>query len=234
MEKNTTGIISYWKSLLYIYKSTKHHIKSCHNTLTPQQVESSVVTNIVVFPQQKVIYIKYPKNGGTSILRHILDKKSSLVKYHYKDYPKQFENWLNRMTDETLQKEYFIFGIVRNPYQRLESAFQYIYPKSKETFSQLFISKFTKEYNHHWVPQYIVCKNQNIFDYIGRMETSYDDSVRVLLKILQIDNVIEIPHANKSIRKAQNPKCDEDPELLLQVNKFYKKDFELFNYMVIQ
>lgn len=129
MRKNTTGIVAHWKSLLRIHATARTH---ADKTSAKRRIESSTITNVVVFPARKVIYIKYPKNGGSSILRGIIDKKSSVVKYHYKDYPVQFQNWLKNMTDEKLHKEYFIFTIARNPYRRLESAFQYVYPDSKE------------------------------------------------------------------------------------------------------
>ena len=99
----------------------------------------------------------------------------------------------------------------------------YLYPHNKD-FSELF-SIIKTEYNQHWVPQYGICDNKNIFDYVGKMEENYDESVYFLLNKLKI-NVSSIPHTNKSEKIIWN----YDKRMIDKINDMYINDFQLFKY----
>ena len=133
------------------------------------------------------------------------------------------------MTDELLS-EYFIFTITRNPYQRLESAYQYIYKKAPCSFSTFCLQKINTRYNHHYVPQYIICNNKNIFDYIGKMEENYEESVRLLFNKLGIYLSTTIPVTNASKKRKYN----YSNNILVVINNIYDDDFKLFNYDKIE
>jgi len=74
---------------------------------------------IIVCEQRKFLYMKAGKTAGTSILRAGLERRVPGI-VHLKDQPAEFRDWLNRITDEELE-EYFIFSVVRNPWDRLVS-----------------------------------------------------------------------------------------------------------------
>jgi hypothetical protein len=219
MKKNLVGLSEYWKTLLQNYESPVSNIN--------EKIEGEVVTNIVVFPKHKIIYIKYAKNGGTTILKHLIKKEQHVIWYNYKNYKNEFKTWLSNITDELLNT-YFIFTITRNPYDRAISACNYIY-NGRCSFSTFCHSKIIDEYNQHWVPQSIICNNKNIFDYVGKMEETYDESVYFLLNKLNINTTETIPVCNKSKKNKDNNKGTENLKIL---NNFYKNDFVLFNYQM--
>ena len=74
---------------------------------------------IIVSEEKKFIYMKPCKTAGTSILRHSLEKKISNI-IHYKDHKIDYINWLNKINEEEISN-YFIFSIVRNPFDRVVS-----------------------------------------------------------------------------------------------------------------
>jgi len=78
---------------------------------------------IIVCPERKFIYMKATKTAGTSILRGILENQLPGI-IHEKDHPAVFRNWLQEISDRTLA-EYFIFAVVRNPWDRVVSIASY-------------------------------------------------------------------------------------------------------------
>jgi len=189
-----------------------------------QKIIGSSIRDIIVFPIEKVIYIKYAKCGGTTILRSIIDQENK-VNYHYKKNKIEFISWLNQLTDIN---DYFIFTITRHPYSRLFSALRYLYKNTCDYNKFINTSLGTYEgnitHNHHYIPYYHICNNQNIFDYIGKMEEDFDTHVIFLLNKLNIIYKKPIPKTNQLKTK----------DCLLRefkkINNFYYKDFKLFDY----
>lgn len=213
-------IIEYWK---YLFNKNKENPNDCN---------SSMINLIHIYTDKRVIYIKYPKNGGSTIFREIIEPQ---ISRHSKNYihakikPNEFQEWLDNITEQALDK-YFIFTIVRNPYNRLISAFQYIYNDNKDlTFKDFLENNISSEYNHHWVPQSYICKGMNIFDYIGKFEENFDEHVKVLLKYLGLNCNIDIPITNQSIDR----KIEYDSYKRKIVNEKYKDDFLLFDYQIL-
>lgn len=79
---------------------------------------------IIICERLKFLYMKPAKTAGTSILRATLEKKIPGI-VHHKDHPEQYEEWLGRISDEAL-KDYYIFSVVRNPWDRLVSVAAYL------------------------------------------------------------------------------------------------------------
>ena len=212
-------IVNYWKSLLNMYESDE----SSHK----QKIIGSLIRNIIVFPLEKVIYIKYPKCGGTTILRGIIDKENK-VNYHYKKNKDEFISWLNQLTHIN---DYFIFTITRHPYSRLFSAFKYLYKDTRNYNDFVNTNLDTYEgdikHNHHYQPYYHICNNKNIFDYIGKIEEDFDIHVRFLLNKLNIVYKKPIPKLNQT--KEQDCVLHQ----FKKINNFYSKDFKLFDYEMV-
>ena len=78
---------------------------------------------IIVSPERKFIYMKATKTAGTSILRGVLEPNIPGI-FHQKDHPQKFQNWLDGINDGSLG-EYYIFAIVRNPWDRVVSITTY-------------------------------------------------------------------------------------------------------------
>ena len=78
-----------------------------------------ILRSICVNSTSKLIYFKPGKSAGTSIFRRNLQPKGGWI--IQKDNPKEFNNWLQNITDKELNS-YFKFIFVRNPFSRLISA----------------------------------------------------------------------------------------------------------------
>lgn len=81
-------------------------------------------TAIIVCEEKKFIYMKAAKTAGSSILRAFLEPRLPGKIIHQKDHPEKFSNWLESISDEKLE-EYFIFAVVRNPWDRVVSNASY-------------------------------------------------------------------------------------------------------------
>jgi len=90
-----------------------HHIK---NKIGKWQV--------IYSEEKKFIWFKSAKTAGTSMYRGLM-KKEIYDLVGYKDNPIEFSKWWDSLTDEKLNN-YFKFTFVRNPYDRLVSAFNHI------------------------------------------------------------------------------------------------------------
>jgi len=90
-----------------------HHIK---NKIGKWQV--------IYSEERKFIWFKNAKVAGTSMYRGLMQKEISDV-VGYKDNPMEFDKWWDSLTDEKID-DYFKFVFVRNPYDRVVSAFNHI------------------------------------------------------------------------------------------------------------
>jgi hypothetical protein len=161
---------------------------------------------------------------------------------------------LDRLLNDS---NYFVFCFVRDPYSRLLSSYldkivkgfpqkRFILQAlgddpsdlSKEIsfsqFANVVCSQSISEMNPHWRIQYYQTFQDTIeYDYIGRMETFFDDCVYVFSKIK--DNYREYfrsekRHATNSDRLLKEYYTDSIKEMVF--NK-YRKDFEYFGFKKI-
>lgn len=124
--------------------------------------------------------MKAPRTGGTSILRHTLERMPLDV-FHVKDQPARFRAWLSQLTDADLES-YFIFTFVRNPWERAVSIASYF----GIPFQQ-FLSNYEElvRYDHnlfcHSLPlhRYTHMGDQLFVDFVGRFEALQADFDRV-------------------------------------------------------
>ncbi|UCG78819.1 MAG: hypothetical protein JSV21_03010 [Nitrospirota bacterium] len=170
--------------------------------------------------------MKPAKTAGTSILREFLEIRVSGI-IHYKDHPQEFESWLNRIDDNSLKK-YFIFSVVRNPWDRLVSIASYF----KIPFHQ-----FVRNIREYWkdpdirvhslpVNLYTHYSGARFADIICRFENLQRDFDLVCSK-LDIEPTT-LPHANRSKHKHYSTYYD-DNEIEL-VADIYADDIRLFGY----
>ena len=99
----------------------------------PREFDQDLCRSLCVNPSQKLIYFKPGRAAGTSIFRRILQPMGGWI--IQKDNPKEFNEWLQRITDDEFGT-YFAFIFVRNPHERLVSAWYGIdrpkYPDFKQ------------------------------------------------------------------------------------------------------
>jgi len=197
------------------------------------------LSNQITFSEnRKFIYMKLAKNAGTSIFRKTIQKEipDAWIK---NDNVVNFELWLNNLTDEEVLNDYFTFTFVRNPFDRIVSAYVHIILGNqqrdwsfKEFVKYNLLDDAGYPLNEHWLPQHLhtYCDDKCFMDYIGNVETLEDDWKYVATKINVNDT---LPHVRLKApaRKSSDYRVYyEDDETIEIVSKIYKKDLELFNY----
>lgn len=173
----------------------------------------------------KTCYIHIPKTGGSTIeyilFGRILTSEHGPVEL-YKNY-----------------YHYFIFSIVRNPYTRIISVYNYyiqggnqsIHDKnliSKNTSLCNFLVNYNSKKIFHLRTQFSFLKNSDNINYIAKFE-NFEDEVKKICEILKI-RVNKIPNKRKS--KYNN--IIITPKFINLVNKIYRDDFVNYNYKMIQ
>lgn len=186
---------------------------------------------------KKIIFIHIPKAAGTSIANEIFCNKQP-GHFMWSDY---------KLIDKSKYREYFKFSFVRNPYDRLVSAYFYLrqgggnkfdkgfsneYLSELDTFEK-FVYKFKDEPKIkewvHFVPQskFIMDGKTCCVDFLGRFEHIVEDmnTLRDILKIPQKNSLVV---NNSSVRKEY---CEyytkETRDIVFEI---YKEDFLNFNY----
>ena len=181
---------------------------------------------IIVCERLKFIYMKPTKTAGTSILRSTLQKQVPGI-FHHKDQPEAFKEWLNRITDAELE-EYFIFSVVRNPWDRLVSVAAYFKIPFKDFV--LNMDEYCKDegIRIHSLPltPYTHLNGKQFVDHICRFESLQADMNLVC------DNIgiarSTLPHTNKS--KHQHYSTYYGPEEIDAVRRIYGSDIEKYGY----
>ncbi len=130
---------------------------------------------IIVCEEPKFIYMKPSKTAGTSILRHGLQNRLEGI-FHHKDHPERFAEWIGSITDEELE-EYFIFSVVRNPWDRLVSIASYFDFPFKEFVRRLDAYWEDEIVRVHSLPLHLYTHQEGVpfVDFICRFESLQAD-----------------------------------------------------------
>lgn len=192
--------------------------------------------NPQIFDKLQCVFIHVPKVAGTSIemkLKELNDKRQ-IIGGHSSAF-----SLLHNMPK--IYKNYFTFSIVRHPYHRLYSAYNYLCKmdthenlgnkniKSFETFEDFTMNYLTKEtinQNIHLKPQtYFLCHKQDVIvDYWEKYE-----NIKIFWKVIELKLKIKcvLPWLNKT----KSEKKYEFPDRIkLKIFDLYKDDFEKFGY----
>lgn len=188
----------------------------------------------IVNHKHKHIFIHNPKVAGTSMETQPFVGGSS----HY--------TMMDYYMEGTLLDNYFKWMFVRNPYDRLVSAWTYLNNINLTKYRQFgdFVRNLDEEFDFsitnfaskkdpfnriHIIPQYLFASvyGELVLDYVGyyeELQFNWDvvcESIGVGKKPL--------PWSNKS-RGDRDYMKHYTPEILQIVNEKYHKDFEIFNY----
>lgn len=188
--------------------------------------------------EHKFLFLHLPKTGGTSINKFFNDKFNNNERDFGHPYLSDYK--CNNFDD------YFKFTIVRNPYDRLVSAFFYMKEYSKfqsdinfrkkwkledDTFESfvkeklpiIIANKDTRP--RHFKPQ--VEFGTTGLDYIGSFNTMQDD-MNIICDKIGIERQ-DLPHVNSSNHKSYTEYYNE--ELLDIVKTLYFNDFNNYDYL---
>ncbi len=188
----------------------------------------------------KCIFIHVPKVAGSSIERVIYQTDKWLVG-HVKasDYMK---------FDKDKFDSYFSFGFVRNPYDRVVSAYHYLKNDSPApydiewgrlhinnlTFEEFILSLQDEEFkekilskNHFsFQYKYLCDENMNILvNFVGKFEQLNSDFKKILNILHREDSLV---HVNKS--KHLNYRDYYNSQTYKIIREIYRCDFEIFDY----
>lgn len=188
--------------------------------------------------KHKVIFIHIPKTAGTSVLKILMGKKIRRDHLSYSVYQKAQSKIFNN---------YFKFCFVRNPYDRLVSAFEYLKNGGNQNgdlyFKELienhyptfeeFVLGFLNKDNVNSIlllrPQYLfVCdeKFEIMVDFCGRFENIERD-INVVCEKVGIDKKLEKTNASN---KKNHQYYYFNEKVKKKVYEIYSKDFEIFGY----
>ncbi|EAK9890022.1 sulfotransferase family protein, partial [Campylobacter lari] len=189
----------------------------------------------------KCIFIHVPKVAGSSIERVIYQTDRWLVGHaKASDYVKlgkdRFEN-------------YFSFGFVRNPYDRVVSAYHYLRSGGGNLADEIWAKENIYKYNSfeefvlnlqnngerikilnwiHFVPQYkFLCNEQKkiLVNFVGKFENLSKDFAKILQILNRNDKLV---HINKS--RHFNYSNYYNKVTYKIIRDIYKDDFEIFDY----
>jgi len=206
--------------------------------LTPLQVHSKPYRNLNSI--YKCIFIHVPKAAGSSIEKALWGTKGEVGHTTAMDF---------KAADANLFEIYFSFAIVRNPFDRFVSAYEYLKIGGRNRFDKAWTDKYINTFSTfssfveslndsvfrnkvlswmHFKPQYkFVCdESKNVMvDFVGRYE-SLNEDFHHITQCLNVD--VSLPYENSVSRKSTDSYFDESTRSIIY--KIYKEDFELFGY----
>lgn len=215
---------------IHIPKCGGKYIRECLTSYGHLLYESHLL-NESYEKTKDLLQKRYPKktfelNEEYKIIESFWHIERAMDKAHIPFFSKDIfcSHIINKYSD----LNYFTF--VRNPYQRVLSAFKYVtHKKGIDPFKQFIKNTlktiiFDKKYHHkkiHYYPQYMfLCDEKN--------------NVNNNIKIYKLDeykqNFLKLPNLEV---KDFNLQEYYDDEMLKIVNEVYKKDFELLDYEII-
>lgn len=194
-------------------------------------------TLINAFQTKKVIFIHIPKTAGISLIRAVYGDVDFGGHRDYGFYNQIFFNDFN---------SYFTFSFVRNPWDRLYSAYKFLekgganvhdenafdmylsqYSNFKDFVMNGLSEELISEIIHFKLQSDFICDtNDNILvDFVGRFESLNDDRIELEKKI---NTNIELDHYNMNKKKKYTDIYTN--EMILKVKHFYRRDINIFGY----
>lgn len=190
------------------------------------------------YDKYNCIFIHIPKAAGQSVGLALFNDRHP-GHWRLKDF-----EWENKNKKEKYTK----FTIVRNPWDRVVSAYNYLVNHTKYKTDQDFSKLYLKDYSDfndfilhglrkdevinwvHFRPQlsFLEDENGNIdIDFIGRFENIQND-FNSICKIINIDTYDELKIHNSGDREKYQSYYNEETRNV--VRDVYEKDIEYFNY----
>lgn len=203
--------------------------------------------------EKKIIFIHLPKNCGTYV-QHILLRNYGFPAYNYLSY--DYKSSVFSYRDLPLVKyfsrkeildvigidnlsEYKKFTIVRNPYKRFISAFEFLkekgYIEEDITFEEYIKQKDTCNgivYNHLFCSQSEHMRGWE-FDEIGQFETIELD-LTCILRVFGFEICHSPSKKNETIYKPNAMNLMDNPKFISFINENFNEDFLKFGYEKIE
>ncbi len=177
--------------------------------------------------------VSLPKNK--KVWQKLLSRNGFAIDYHnysFRKHAKLIEAERSMPADKF--KQYFKFAVVRNPWERLVSEYEYIKTKpSHSRFKKISAMSFAEFVTYqsqrpaaHQVNALTLRNGQLGCDFIGKLET-LDQSLHAVGSRIGIDLSV-LPHVNQVKRRDYRSYYNAD--LTAQVAKLWQADIEAFKY----
>lgn len=190
------------------------------------------------FNRHRCVFIHVPKTGGLSVATALFG--------HEATSHRPVSAFI--AADEARFERYFSFGFVRNPFDRLYSAYRFLsgggLTNEDARFAQAtglantpfpdFVVRALPRLEVrtwvHFLPQhtFLVHRGRLRVDHLGRFETLAQDFEQIRRR-LDIESA-SLPHVNPSADGRRPLEELFTPEAVRIVEKVYQKDLELFGY----
>lgn len=210
---------------------------------------------LVISDKYKYIFFHIPKNAGVSVSTYLINQeyrlffKKFLIYVNSFIFGKQNNFYLTKdlkfikfnshiscgdffeKFENDLFKEYFKFAIVRNPYDRFVSRYEYskkINKKFRKMDFDTFLN-FDIENNIKVLNQFNFCSDNSsnlLLDKIIKFENLENDLNEITKNIF--NNKINLSHMNKTSRKNYRDYYNFNTKKIVEQN--FKKDLEYFDY----
>lgn len=151
----------------------------------------------------KYLFVRIPKTASSSICQALRESIPH----------KTANQWSKELPDFS---ERFKFSVVRNPYARFRSMCRFFKFKPEE---------FKAKNNYLSQVDFLYRGNNLLVDYVGRFE-DLDNSWRHICKMI---NKPYGPLRYKKVQKEPLPPVEEVVDI---VQRYFKRDFEMFNYPI--
>jgi len=189
-------------------------------------------------------FLHIPKTGGTTLLNHFKEYLTDLVIDPVLTHS-CFIDVCNAM-DKNKQLRWF--ALVRNPYDRIYSAFVFLktfYPTTEWcTFKEMLVYAKTNTEDHILLRPmtFFICKDDIAkFDITIYYYENFNSSVSEIASYLDIPSVIKknfrVNHVAQECSNNSGLKYSDiytnDHELIALINEIYFEDFKTFHYTML-
>ena len=197
------------------------------------------------FDKTQTIFIHIPKAGGISVIKSLYGEQAEGIGH------RTYEHFIKVFGKKNFER-YYKFTFVRNPFDRLLSAYSFLKKGGMNHLDEQFQNKILSNYDSfesfvmeglneenilklgiwtHFYPQHkFLCdENDNIMvNYVGRFERFNDDYETIRKRV---PGASELKHFNKTKDKKITSYRDAyTQEMKEKVERLYKKDLEIFGY----
>jgi hypothetical protein len=207
---------------------------------------------MIIFNYEKFVFIHIPKNSGTEMSNQIqsIYNDSKLLMYVEREGPNigidkmhLYYQVISKFIDGNVLDNSIKFCIIRNPYNKIYSAWNYLKDRySYNNFNEFVKYHLNEEFIYgletivsdarvHYRPQFTFIYDngdKQYVDFIIRYEYLNDD----IIKFNNLYNLNIPTYANDNINKDYINFFNL--ESIQKINSLYKKDFELLNYKMIE
>jgi hypothetical protein len=203
-------------------------------------------------PAEPFFYSRIPKAANTTIVAALASHSAFRPRYRRRQDPKYTflrPLFLSGREVRRLEREAFVFTVVRNPFSRVLSAYLDKVGRQRHQGRRFlawaerhgqpgdflgfcrFLEAGGLDLDMHWAPQAdILCLPLSRFDFIGRVESLERDLSEVLGRLFGLRAVAASQRRGTTTNATDRLAEAYGPEQRQIIARLYRRDFELFGY----